>query len=101
MASNGSRSPGKPSRFRPIAQAPTPSLPENLFHYPALVLHPKDNGVWGVGALGTWRSLSLPDMLPDYVVYDEGVEAAHGQLLLGLGSFKAGGYFDEDWGLRP
>jgi hypothetical protein len=56
--------------------------------------------VEGVGPLGTWRSLSLPDMLPDYVVYDEGVEPAHAQLLLGLGSFKAGGYFDEEWSLR-
>jgi predicted esterase len=55
--------------------------------------------VEGVGALGTWRSLSLPDMLPDYVVYDEGVEPAHAQLLLGLGSFRAGGYFDTEWGL--
>jgi predicted esterase len=53
--------------------------------------------VEGVGALGTWRSLSLPDMLPDYVVYDEGVEPAHAQLLLGLGSLRTGGYFDENW----
>ncbi|MEA2779418.1 MAG: peptide/nickel transport system substrate-binding protein [Rhodospirillaceae bacterium] len=29
------------------------AVPENLFHYPALVLHPKDNGKWGVGAVGT------------------------------------------------
>ena len=29
------------------------AMPENLFHYPALILHPKDNGAWGVGALGT------------------------------------------------
>jgi predicted esterase len=57
--------------------------------------------VEGVGALGTWRSLSLPDMLPDYAVYDEGVEPAHAQLLLGLGSFRAGGYFDGDWKLGP
>jgi hypothetical protein len=55
----------------------------------------------GVGALGTWRSLSLPDMLPDYVVYDEAVEPAHSQLLLGLGSFRAGGNFDESWALVP
>ena len=55
--------------------------------------------VEGVGALGTWRSLSLPDMLPDYVVYDEGIEPAHQQLLLGLGSFRTAGYFDEAWGL--
>ena len=29
------------------------SVPENLFHYPAAILHPKDNGVFGVGAIGT------------------------------------------------
>ncbi|WP_395020435.1 ABC transporter substrate-binding protein [Dongia sp.] len=29
------------------------AMPENLFHYPALVLHPKDDGKWGVGAIGT------------------------------------------------
>jgi peptide/nickel transport system substrate-binding protein len=28
-------------------------MPENLFHYPALILHPKDEGKWGVGAIGT------------------------------------------------
>lgn len=55
----------------------------------------------GVGPLGTWRSLSLPDMLPDYAIYDEGVEPAHAQLLLGLGSLRVGGYFDADWGLPP
>jgi peptide/nickel transport system substrate-binding protein len=29
------------------------AMPENLFHYPALILHPKDEGKWGVGAAGT------------------------------------------------
>ncbi|MES1153166.1 MAG: ABC transporter substrate-binding protein [Dongia sp.] len=29
------------------------AMPENLFHYPALILHPKDNGKWGLGSLGT------------------------------------------------
>jgi peptide/nickel transport system substrate-binding protein len=29
------------------------AIPENLFHYPALILHPQDNGKWGVGAIGT------------------------------------------------
>lgn len=28
-------------------------MPENLFHYPAFILHPKDGGKWGPGALGT------------------------------------------------
>jgi peptide/nickel transport system substrate-binding protein len=34
-------------------QVPTLAMPENLFHYPCLILHPKDEGKWGVGALGT------------------------------------------------
>src|SRR6202008_4837 len=29
------------------------AIPENLFHYPALILHPKDNGKFGIGAAGT------------------------------------------------
>ncbi len=57
--------------------------------------------VEGVGPLGTWRSLSLPDMLPDFVVYDEDVAAAHGQLILGAGTLRAGGFFSKDWALPP
>jgi peptide/nickel transport system substrate-binding protein len=34
-------------------QSPQLAMPENLFHYPALILHPKDGGKWGAGALGT------------------------------------------------
>lgn len=34
-------------------QSPTLAMPENLFHYPCLILHPKDGGKWGVGSLGT------------------------------------------------
>ena len=34
-------------------QASQLAMPENLFHYPALILHPKDEGKWGVGAIGT------------------------------------------------
>jgi peptide/nickel transport system substrate-binding protein len=33
--------------------ASTLAMPENLFHYPALILHPKDEGKWGVGSIGT------------------------------------------------
>jgi peptide/nickel transport system substrate-binding protein len=29
------------------------AIPENLFHYPALILHPKENGKFGVGSVGT------------------------------------------------
>jgi predicted esterase len=53
--------------------------------------------VEGVGPLGTWRSLSLPDMLPDFVVFDEDVAPAAGQLLLAGGKLRAGGFFRADW----
>jgi predicted esterase len=53
--------------------------------------------VEGVGPLGTWRSLSLPDMLPDFVVYDHGVAPARGMLVLGQASVRAAGYFANDW----
>lgn len=57
--------------------------------------------VEGVGPLGTWRSLSLPDMLPDWIVYDEDVASARGMLLLGTGTPRAGGMFTNDWALPP
>jgi hypothetical protein len=55
--------------------------------------------VEGVGPLGTWRSTSLPDMLPDWVVFDGDVAPARGQLLLGGASVRAGGLFGNDWSL--
>jgi len=55
--------------------------------------------VEGASALGTWRSLSLPDMLPDYAVFDEDVEPARGQLMLGAGTLRTAGYFGSDWSL--
>jgi len=53
--------------------------------------------VEGATAIGTWRSLSLPDLLPDFVVYDEHVAPSRGQMLLGPGNVLAGGFFDDDW----
>ena len=53
--------------------------------------------VEGVDALGTWRSLSLPELLPDFVIYDERVAPARGQQLLSFGAVLAGGFFDESW----
>jgi len=55
--------------------------------------------VEGVDALGTWRAMSLPSLLPDFVVYDEGVAPARGQQLLSGGYVRAGGLFDEEWAL--
>ncbi len=34
-------------------QEPQVAVPEHLFHYPFLMLHPAENGVWGVGSQGT------------------------------------------------
>ena len=45
--------------------------------------------VEGVDALGTWRSLSLPDLIPDFVVYDTTVAPARGQMLLSAGMARA------------
>jgi hypothetical protein len=53
--------------------------------------------VEGTSALGTWRSLSLPDLLPDFVVYDQGVAPSRGQMLLGAGSVLAAGFYANDW----
>ncbi len=55
--------------------------------------------VEGVGALGTWRSTSLPDMLPDFMVYDAGVGPARGALILGGASVRSGGFFTNEWGV--
>ncbi len=35
------------------ARAPQLAVPEHLFHYPALILHPDQNGVFGLDAHGT------------------------------------------------
>jgi predicted esterase len=55
--------------------------------------------VEGVGPLGTWRSISLPEMLPDYVVYDRGMAPARGMLLMGVANARAAGIFGNDWSL--
>ncbi len=34
-------------------KTPQVAVPEHLFHYPALILHPSEGGKWGVGAIGT------------------------------------------------
>ena len=49
---------------------------------------------------GLLRALSLPRLAPDYVVYDDGVAGARGQIVLGGASILAGGMFDERWRLE-
>lgn len=39
--------------FRFNCKVPQVAVPEHLFHYPMAILHPKDDGVFGIGAQGT------------------------------------------------
>ena len=55
--------------------------------------------VAGADAPGMLRALSLPDLIPDFVVWDEAVAPARGQILLSAGSLRAGGFFKNDWSL--
>lgn len=55
--------------------------------------------VAGADAAGTLRALSLPDLVPDFVVWDESLAPARGQILLGSGSVRAAGFFGLDWSL--
>jgi predicted esterase len=55
----------------------------------------------GTNALGTFRSMALPDLLPDFAVYDERVAPARGQLSLGDAALLGAGLFRRDWSFRP
>lgn len=55
--------------------------------------------VAGASARATLRSLSLPDLLPDFVVYDEAIAPSRGQQLIGAGAVRAGGFFGPAWDL--
>lgn len=46
---------------------------------------------------GILRALSLPRLLPDFVVYDVGLRAAAGEQLLGSASVLRAGYFTHEW----
>ncbi|APS00380.1 hypothetical protein BCY86_06585 [Pajaroellobacter abortibovis] len=56
--------------------------------------------VEGVTAVGAWRSLSLPDILPDFIIYDEQIASAKGQIVLGNSQVKAAGFFENNWSLQ-
>ena len=53
----------------------------------------------GADALGMLRATSLPELLPDFMVWDQGLAPANGQLVLGSGAFRAAGLFRNDWTL--
>jgi predicted esterase len=51
-------------------------------------------------AAGIWRALSLPQMLPDFLVYDDALAPAAGEVVLGNDAkVVAGGFFDQSWKL--
>ena len=64
--------------------------------------HPGDANAYvaiveGVDPAGVRTALALPELLPDFVVFDHGLTAARGQILLGRGKVRAAGYFDSSW----
>jgi predicted esterase len=68
------------------------------FAYP----HPKAHDKYvlvieGADALGTFRAISLPELLPDFVIWDATLAPARGQQLLSFGSALAAGFFDQAW----
>lgn len=81
--------------------APNPDVPDH-----SIVV------IAGMTPLGTWRARFLPDILADYVVFDENVENARGQWSCGGArrddgspngaepvecSYRAHGFFDAHW----
>jgi hypothetical protein len=57
--------------------------------------------VAGADVPGMLRATSLPDLLPDFVVWDHRVAPARGHLVLGSASVRAAGFFERDWSLPP
>lgn len=64
--------------------SPQLAIPENLFHYPALILHPRDEGRWGLGSIGTGAF--------EPIEIDVGRKVA---LRRRASYWKEGGYLDE------
>lgn len=55
--------------------------------------------IGGAAPLGTWRARFLPDLLPDYVVFDGGVAPARGRFAAGGSGARLleAGFFDARW----
>jgi len=65
--------------------------PEHPDHYVVVLTAPS--------AAGIWRALSLPALLPDFLVYDAKLaDAAHEQVL-GTAQARKAGFFANDWSL--
>ena len=64
--------------------------------------HPGDPAAYvavveGVDPIAVRTAIALPELVPDFVVFDHGLAAARGQILLGRGKTRAAGYFDTSW----
>lgn len=56
--------------------------------------------VTAVDAAGIWRALSLPQLLPDFLIYDDHLGPAAAEIVLGRDARAlAGGFFGWDWQL--
>ena len=53
----------------------------------------------GTSAMGTFRAIALPELIPDYMVFDARIAGARGQVVLGGTPTLAGGFFRRDWTL--
>ena len=53
----------------------------------------------GTSAMGTFRAIALPELIPDYLVFDQRIAGARGQVVLGGAPTLAGGFFRRDWTL--
>ena len=51
----------------------------------------------GVSSRGTLASRHLPQLAPDFLVYDGRITVQRGELLLDKRQVLAGGFFDDDW----
>lgn len=64
--------------------------------------HPKNEAEYvvlhaGVGERGTLASRHLPQLVPDYLVYDGRITVQRGELLLDKRVVLDGGFFDQNW----
>jgi predicted esterase len=55
--------------------------------------------VTGLDPAGIWRALSLPQLLPDFLVYDATLAPAAAEVVLGEARVLDGGFFDQSWRL--
>jgi predicted esterase len=53
----------------------------------------------GTSAMGTFRAIALPELVPDYMVFDQRIAGARGQVVLGGAPTLAAGFFRRDWSL--